>query len=117
MTLLIIFNDGTEKRIENVRNYEYGKGTGCFQYSLINSTSLGFVQKEGLRYFGPEDMWVEPKPEVDFKAEFNYLIKKIDDEMWVGEEINDELDRTHNRALKIAKAIVIAKRNRIYEKE
>lgn len=61
MTLLIIFNDGTEKRIENVRNYEYGKGTGCFQYSLINSTSLGFVQKEGLRYFGPEDMWIEPK--------------------------------------------------------
>lgn len=59
MTLLIVFNDGTERRIENVHSYEYAKGTGCFQYSLNKSTSFAYIPKEGLKYIGPEEFWVE----------------------------------------------------------
>lgn len=80
MTLLIVFNDGTEKRIENIRSYEYGKGTGCFQYSLNNDTRLGFVQKEGLRYFGPEEFWREPekKEEKCSEVDLDEILKNLD---------------------------------------
>ena len=66
MTLLIVFNDGTERRIENVHTYEYAKGMGCFQYSLNKSTSFAYIPKEGLKYIGPEEFWVESEKLIDW---------------------------------------------------
>lgn len=45
------------------------------------------------------------------------IMLKIDAEMWLGEEINDDVDRSHNRALRIAKAIVADKMERLYGRE
>ena len=54
----------------------------------------------------------EKKPEVDFKAVLDDLIKKIDDEMY--DEKESEWVKEHNRALRIAKAIVTAKKEKLY---
>ena len=103
MTLLIVFNDGTEKRIENVRCYEYGKGTGCFQYSIGNSTALGYVHKDELRYFGPEELWREPekKPEADFDK----LLNTIETYKYTYTK-GDPYRRGHNTALESIEYVI-----------
>ena len=65
MTLLIVFNDGTERRIENVRTAGL-ESVDCFMFTEGNDRGRAFVPKENVRYFGPEELWVEPEKAADW---------------------------------------------------
>ena len=66
MTLLIVFNDGTERRVENVMLHEDFDSFNCFAYTKKSCGYWAFVPKENVRYFGPEELWIEPEKNADW---------------------------------------------------
>lgn len=75
MTLLIVFNDGTQKRIENVNEHSCHGNINCFKYSTGTTAYWAFVPKENIKYFGPEELWVEE--EKALRSDINGILDDI----------------------------------------
>ena len=99
MTLLIVFNDGTERRVENVTDFKAFGDINCFKYTTEESGFWAFVPKENVSYFGPEELWVEPEKNADWDKIIACVESCKTDDI-----INFEyrLTMAHNNALIIA---------------
>lgn len=97
MTLLIVFNDDTKRRVKDVLEYDYDD-SGLFKYSTSNSqlkAYWAFVPKENVRYFGPEELWVETDKKLDAT-----IIKELEDYMF--EDPKDVIESAWNNAFRRA---------------
>ena len=109
MTLLIEFTDGTKRRIENVKVHNLFESLNCFVYSTENNSSWGFVPKEVVRYFGPEELWgmSEKKAYTEDSAIDNFvkiLLEKIKSRTWRGPE--DDFVKGYNKGLRDAMRVI-----------
>lgn len=102
MTLLIVFNDGTERRIENVRTAGL-ESVDCFMFTEGNDRGRAFVPKENIRYFGPEELWVEPHKTP------GAIIKELEGHIF--EDPKDIIESTWNSAFRRAIRIIKEKTN------
>lgn len=105
MTLLIVFNDDTKRRVKDVLEYDY-EDSGLFKYSTLNSqlkAYWAFVPRDNVRYFGPEELWVEPHKTPDA------IIKEIEDYMF--EDPKDVIESAWNNAFRRAIRTIKEKTN------